>query len=184
MRQPELLHLARSLRDDPAARLRRMIGRVRARWLFRKCDAGRRVCAWRSVRVVPEGNVRVGDGVQFWSGPLAQELVCLRGAELEIGADSMFNAGVSIRAVRQVRIGARCLLGALALVRDEENGRVAPVAIADDVWIGHGAIVCPGVSIGRGSVVGAGSVVRGDVPASSLAVGNPATIRPLQTQNS
>ncbi|MFL5456614.1 MAG: DapH/DapD/GlmU-related protein, partial [Myxococcales bacterium] len=58
------------------------------------------------------------------------------------------------------------------------------VSIADDVWIGHGAIVCPGVSIGRGSVVGAGSVVRVDVPASSLAVGNPATIRPLRTQNS
>jgi acetyltransferase-like isoleucine patch superfamily enzyme len=184
MSQPEFPHLARSLRDDPAGRLRRMVGKIRARWLFRGCDLGRRVCAWRSVRVVPEGNVKVGDGVQFWSGPLAQELVCLRGAELEIGADSMFNAGVSIRAVRHIRIGARCLLGALALVRDEENGRVAPVAIADDVWIGHGAIVCPGVSIGRGSVVGAGAVVRGDVPASSLAIGNPATIRPLQTQNS
>ncbi|MFL5395179.1 MAG: acyltransferase [Myxococcales bacterium] len=182
MRQPELPH--RSLRDDPRERLRRMVGRVRARWLLRGCDAGRRVCAWRSVRVVSEGNVRVGDGVQFWSGPLAQEIVCLRGAELEIGADSMLNAGVSIRAVQKVRIGARCLLGALALVRDEENGRVAEVSIADDVWIGHGAIVCPGVSIGRGSVVGAGSVVRVDVPASSLAVGNPATIRPLRTQNS
>jgi acetyltransferase-like isoleucine patch superfamily enzyme len=184
MRQPELLHLARSLRDDPAERVRRIVGRIRARWLFRGCDAGRRICAWRSVRVVPEGNLRVGDGVQFWSGPLAQELVSLRGAELEIGADSMFNAGVSIHAVRRVSIGARCLLGALALVRDEENGRVAEVAIADDVWIGHGAIVCPGVSIGRGSVVGAGAVVRGDVPASSIAIGNPATIRPLQTQNS
>jgi acetyltransferase-like isoleucine patch superfamily enzyme len=184
MRQPELLRLARSLRGDPAERIRRIVGRIRARWIFRGCDAGGRVCAWRSVRVVPEGKVRVGDGVQFWSGPLAQEIVCLRGAEVEIGADSMFNAGVSIRAVRRVSIGARCLLGALALVRDEENGRVAEVVIADDVWIGHGAIVCPGVSIGRGSVVGAGAVVRGDVPASSIAIGNPATIRPLQTQNS
>ncbi|MFL5420753.1 MAG: hypothetical protein ACJ79Y_08280, partial [Myxococcales bacterium] len=86
MRQPELPH--RSLRDDAGERLRRMVGTIRARWLLRGCDAGRRVCAWRSVRVVSEGNVRVGDGVQFWSGPLAQELVCLRGAELEIGADS------------------------------------------------------------------------------------------------
>ena len=65
-------------------------------------------------------------------------------------------------------------------MRDEENGRIAPVTIADDVCVGHGAIVCPGVAIGRGSVVGAGSVVRSDVPPRSLAMGNPAMIRPLR----
>jgi acetyltransferase-like isoleucine patch superfamily enzyme len=186
MTPPEVANLARSLREDPTTareRLRRVAGRIRASWLFRGCHLGSRVCAWRSVRVVPEGKVRIEDGVQFWSGPIAQELVCLPGAELEIGPDSMFNAGVSVRAVRQVRIGARCMFGALALVRDEENGRIAPVTIAEDVWIGHGAIVCPGVSIGRASVVGAGAVVRDDVPASSLAIGNPAVVRPLRPQN-
>jgi acetyltransferase-like isoleucine patch superfamily enzyme len=179
----ELLQIVRSLREDPAAageRLRRIAGRLRARWLFRRCDLGAGVCAWRAVRVVARGYVKVDDGVQFWSGPIPQELVSLPGAEIVIGADSMFNAGVSIRAAQHVRIGARCLFGALALVRDEENGRTAPVDIADDVWIGHGAIVCPGVSVGRGSVVGAGSVVRADVPPASLAVGNPATVRPLR----
>jgi len=48
------------------------------------------------------------------------------------------------------------------------------VSIGDDVWIGHGAIVLPGRSIGTGAVVGAGSVVTKDVPDYAIVVGNPA----------
>ncbi|MCD6008949.1 MAG: sugar O-acetyltransferase [Pseudomonadota bacterium] len=55
-----------------------------------------------------------------------------------------------------------------------------PVAIADGVWLGGGAIVCPGVSIGENTVVGAGSVVTRDLPANVVAAGNPCrVIRPL-----
>ncbi len=55
-----------------------------------------------------------------------------------------------------------------------------PVAIGDGVWLGGGAIVCPGVSIGENTVVGAGSVVTQDLPANVLAAGNPCrVIRPL-----
>ncbi|ACS87211.1 DapH/DapD/GlmU-related protein [Musicola paradisiaca] len=50
------------------------------------------------------------------------------------------------------------------------------VVIGHDVWIGHGAIVLPGVSIGNGAIVGAGSVVTKPVPAWTLVVGNPARI--------
>jgi acetyltransferase-like isoleucine patch superfamily enzyme len=179
----ELAELVRAFRDDlPAAGgpMRRAAGVLRARWLFRRCDLGERVRAWRSVYVVAQGQISLADRVQFWPGAIAQEVVCLRGAELSVGSDSKFDAGVSIHAVREIRIGERCLFGARVLVRDEENGRIAQVTIADDVRIGHGAIVCPGVAIGRGSVVGAGSVVRSDVPPRSLALGNPAAIRPLR----
>ncbi len=51
-----------------------------------------------------------------------------------------------------------------------------PIRIGRDGWIGGGAIVLPGVTIGDGSVVGAGSVVSRDVPPASLAVGNPARV--------
>ena len=51
-----------------------------------------------------------------------------------------------------------------------------PITIEDEVWIGGGAILLPGVTIGRGSVIGAGAVVTRDVPPYSVAVGNPARV--------
>lgn len=64
--------------------------------------------------------------------------------------------------------------------RDEDEffawRRSHHVNIGHDVWIGHGAIVLPGRSIGTGAVVGAGSVVTKDIPAYSIAVGNPARV--------
>ena len=52
----------------------------------------------------------------------------------------------------------------------------APIAIGDNVWLGGGTIVLPGVTIGDDSVIGAGAVVTKDVPADVLAVGNPARV--------
>ena len=51
-----------------------------------------------------------------------------------------------------------------------------PIVIGANVWLGGGVIVCPGVTIGDNSVIGAGSVVTKDIPAHSLAVGNPARV--------
>lgn len=51
-----------------------------------------------------------------------------------------------------------------------------PVKIEDGVWIGGGTIILPGVTIGRNSVIGAGSVVTRSIPANSLAVGNPCRV--------
>ncbi|MDS0525804.1 galactoside O-acetyltransferase [Clostridium sp. SHJSY1] len=51
-----------------------------------------------------------------------------------------------------------------------------PVTIEDYVWIGSGVIICPGVTIGKNSVIGAGSVVTKDIPANSIAVGNPCKV--------
>jgi maltose O-acetyltransferase len=49
-----------------------------------------------------------------------------------------------------------------------------PITIGDDCWIGGNTVICPGITIGNGCVIGAGSVVTKDIPANSLAVGNPA----------
>jgi maltose O-acetyltransferase len=51
-----------------------------------------------------------------------------------------------------------------------------PIMIADNVWPGGGVILCPGVTIGENTVVGAGAVVTRDLPANVLAVGNPARV--------
>ena len=68
----------------------------------------------------------------------------------------------------------------------DENGEKArlcyakPVVIGDDCWFGANVVVCPGVTIGEGCVIGAGSVVTRDIPARSFAAGSPArVIRPI-----
>lgn len=60
-----------------------------------------------------------------------------------------------------------------------------PIVIESDVWIGGGSILCPGVNIGMGSVIGAGSVVTRDIPSGVIAVGNPCRVlRPIPSPNS
>ena len=51
-----------------------------------------------------------------------------------------------------------------------------PVHIGENVWVGAGAVILPGVSIGNDSVIGAGSVVTKDIPANVVAVGNPCRV--------
>jgi Acetyltransferase (isoleucine patch superfamily) len=57
-----------------------------------------------------------------------------------------------------------------------ETQIMKPVVIEDNVWIGSGAIILPGVHIGTGSVIGAGSVVTKDVPPGSVVVGGPSKV--------
>ena len=110
-------------------------------------------------------------------------------ASITIGDDTGISGAV-ICAAQNVKIGKRCLLGADVMVFDtdfhhlEPEGRrygqpdwpkiSAAVVIEDDVFIGTRSIVMKGVTIGRGSVVGAGSVVTSDVPPMTLVAGVPA----------
>ena len=65
---------------------------------------------------------------------------------------------------------------------DERSGdlffrtKALPITIEDNVWIGGGTIVLPGITIGRNSVIGAGSVVTKSIPTYSVAVGNPCRV--------
>jgi maltose O-acetyltransferase len=61
-----------------------------------------------------------------------------------------------------------------ALRRQQEFGK--PIRIGSDVWVGGGAIICPGVTIGSRSVIGAGSVVTRDIPEQVFAAGNPCRV--------
>lgn len=112
---------------------------------------------------------------------------CDYGSNISLGDAVFFNFNCVILDVAAVRIGSRVLFGpgvqvyaASHPLRAEERrsglefGR--PIEIGDDVWIGGGAIICPGVRIGARAVIGAGSVVTRDVPEGVLAAGNPCRI--------
>ncbi|STR44613.1 sugar O-acetyltransferase [Iodobacter fluviatilis] len=115
-----------------------------------------------------------------------------RGWEVELGPKVMINLGVSLLGGAPITIGEHSLIGPHVQiitvnhpVDPTERQRYAftakPVHIGANVWIGAGAIICPGVSIGDHSVVGAGAVVTHDVPRCTLVAGNPAReIRKLE----
>jgi UDP-3-O-[3-hydroxymyristoyl] glucosamine N-acyltransferase len=160
-------------------RLKRFAGVVRAAIVFRKCRRGQLVNVQGHVKIVAEGEVRLGDRVEFEEGPIPTALIARRGAELAIGSGTSLAHAAHIEAWRSVRIGQRCLIAPLVCICDHDADGVAPIVIDDDVWLAHGVTVEPGVRIGAGSVVSAGSVVRHDVPPHSLAAGAPASSVPL-----
>ena len=109
------------------------------------------------------------------------------GYQTTIGAGSFVNAGCVILDVGRVTIGAGVQIGPNVQLLtpthpvDPEQRRTGleaaePITIEDNVWLGGGVIVCPGVTIGRDTVVGAGSVVTRDLPPRVVAAGNPARI--------
>lgn len=109
------------------------------------------------------------------------------GTQISIGARTFINFGLVALDVARIDIGADCQIGPgvqlltpthplNAALRRAKWEAAEPISIGDNVWIGGGAIICPGVRIGDDVVIGAGSVVTKDIPARSLAVGNPARV--------
>jgi maltose O-acetyltransferase len=109
------------------------------------------------------------------------------GEHLTIGPRTFVNYGLVALDVAPIEIGADCQVGPNVQLltayhptepepRRAKLEAAAPIAIGDNVWLGGGAIVLPGVTIGADSVIGAGAVVTKDVPPSVVAVGNPARI--------
>lgn len=104
------------------------------------------------------------------------------GANTFVNHDSIMLDCAPIIIGRDVSIGPRVqLLTAQHPVDDHDARRerwesASPISIGDNVWIGAGAIVCPGVTVGDNSVIGAGSVVTKDVPACVVAVGSPCRV--------
>jgi maltose O-acetyltransferase len=115
-----------------------------------------------------------------------------RESEILVSAHSRLTNGVELIALQRIQIGERCLVGAGVRIMDGDfhgvpvemrsfEGLKAPVSIGSRVWIGIGALVLKGVSIGEGAVIGAGAVVSRDIPAGTVAVGNPA--KPIRSSS-
>ena len=109
------------------------------------------------------------------------------GSNITIGAATFVNYDCVMLDVAPIRIGAACQLATrvqlLTATHPLDPGprrcgweSAEPIALGDNVWLGGGAIVCPGVSIGEDTVVGAGAVVTRDLPAGVLAAGVPARV--------
>lgn len=106
-----------------------------------------------------------------------------------IGDDCGMTGAVLV-ADQSIVIGHRVLVGANAVISDTDfhplsplerrqdisAGASSPITIEDDVFIGMRALILKGVTVGRGAVVGAGSVVTKDVPRGSIVAGNPAKV--------
>jgi acetyltransferase-like isoleucine patch superfamily enzyme len=148
------------------------------------------VCRVRNGGCIELGSSCIVDS--SWARP-----VCLdvgKGALLKIGSNAYLNEGVHIVCNVGISIGDRCLIASDVVILDDDGHPVdwrqrhdfwpdgpdtrlgSRIVIEDNVWIGTRAIVLKGVTVGEGSVVGAGAVVTRSVPPRTVVAGSPATI--------
>jgi|688.fasta_scaffold530420_2 acetyltransferase-like isoleucine patch superfamily enzyme len=109
-------------------------------------------------------------------------------ARILVGPGTQFSNNVQVFAENRVTIGARCLIGDAVLIMDSdfhnlspegrhcETAATAPVVLEDNVFVGSRVIILKGVTIGKDSVIGAGSVVISSIPSGVIAAGNPAKV--------
>ena len=113
---------------------------------------------------------------------------CDYGSHIRIGSNVEINFGLTVLDCANVTIGDNVLIGPNVQIysathpiepeyRRDKWELAQPITINDNVWLGGGVVVCPGVTIGENTVVGAGSVVTKDLPANVLVAGNPASIK-------
>ncbi|MFA4932981.1 MAG: acyltransferase [Candidatus Omnitrophota bacterium] len=111
---------------------------------------------------------------------------------LEIGDNTFIGPNVRMGILKSISIGKHCLLAADIILNDNDghplewrkrrnkeavdDNNVRPIIIEDDVWIGRGCFICKGVKIGKGSIIGARSVVTKDVEPFTIVAGQPARL--------
>ncbi len=129
-------------------------------------------------------NELFGRSTDAWIQP---PFYCDYGGNIRLGRKVFFNFNCVVLDVAQVSIGDHTLFGPAVQIYaathpiEAEQRRAGlesglPIVIGADVWVGGGAIICPGVTIGARSIIGAGSVVTRDVPDDVFAAGNPCKV--------
>jgi acetyltransferase-like isoleucine patch superfamily enzyme len=142
-----------------------------------------------------ERGVRLGDRVTIGAYSIVRSTGVLSrvGIGVEIGDDSSMDAYCFIGAAGGVEIGKKVIMGQhvsfhaeehnfddLSLPIKDQGTRRAGIVVEDDCWIGSNVTLLDGAHVGRGCVIGAGSVVKGKIPNYAIAVGAPA--RPLRSR--
>jgi maltose O-acetyltransferase len=155
--------------------------RERARDLCQDLNATREKDQQNRRRILTELFGKGGESV--WMQP---PFYCDYGSNILLGERVFFNFNCIVLDVCLVKIGDFTLFGPAVQIytathplnselrRSQEFGK--PIEIGADVWVGGGAIICPGVQIGSKTVIGAGSVVTRDIPGGVFAAGNPCRV--------
>jgi maltose O-acetyltransferase len=123
-------------------------------------------------------------GAGLWIEP---PFYCDYGTNISLGDKVYFNFNCIILDVMQVTIGSNVLIGPAVQIytamhpmnwKERASGVefAKAISIGSDTWVGGGAIICPGVTVGSRSVIGAGSVVTRDIPDNVFAAGNPCRV--------
>lgn len=137
--------------------------------------------------------VQWGPEISFGRGTVVKPFAVIQssGGQVRFGRDCAISSFVHVSTGRGdvvagdfVRIAPNCtLVGGTkdirardTLIKDQPESEAAGIRIEDDVLIGAGAVVLPGTRLGRGAVIGAGSVVSGSVPEYAIVAGVPATL--------
>lgn len=143
------------------------------------------------VRLQGERRISIGSDVYVGAGSWLQVLDGIdRHVALAIGDGTSIAGSCVLSAALRVRVGRKVLLARNVYIADHSHAyadagravldqgirQVAPVEVDDGAWLGQNVVVGPGVRIGRGSVIGANSVVLEDVPDYCVAVGAPARV--------
>jgi maltose O-acetyltransferase len=156
--------------------------RTRARLLLKALNETREDETAERSAIIKE--LLPGAAPDLWLQP---PFYCDYGYNMKVGKKVFFNFNCIVLDVAQVVIGSRTLFGPNVQVYtathpvdhvERSSGReyARPIVIGEDVWIGGGAVICPGVTIGDRSVIGAGSVVTKNIPADVIAAGNPCRV--------
>lgn len=163
-----------------------------------KLEYGKSLCWDAAIRCkkvsdikILSGNLRIGKG--FGMNPGSYIAVVSNG-NMSIGNKVTINRNAVIVCHDSIIIGEHCSIGPNVLIYDhdhcfdsqglQEGYRTAPVVINKNCWIGGGAIILRGTTIGEGCVIGAGTIVKGEIPPHSLVTaGRDLNITPLEKKH-
>lgn len=156
--------------------------RLRTRLLIKELNDTREDQIEERTRVLKELIPNAGSGL--WIQP---PFYCDYGSYTIIGEKVFFNFNCVVLDVTYVKIGSRTMCGPNVQIytathpidyKERSSGVefAKPVTIGEDVWIGGSAVICPGVTIGDRTIIGAGSVVTKDIPSDVFAAGNPCRV--------